>query len=107
MALEAVFQGAINMLRTLAMLEGQIMAAETHQVEPPGYAPAPLAGLWSPAVRLGQRVRVNDRLGSFRDLRDEELGDLLSNVSGIVLGYSAAVHVDAGDPLVELARLPG
>jgi predicted deacylase len=101
---EAVFQGAINMLRVLGMLEGQILALESREVEPPGRALAPLAGLWSPAVRLGQRVRVNDRLGSFRDLRGDELGDLLSNVAGIVLGYSAAVWVDEGDSLVELAR---
>jgi hypothetical protein len=103
-ASEAVFQGAINMLRVLGMLEGQILAPDSRQVDSPGLALAPLAGLWSPAVRLGQRVRVNDRLGSFRDLRGDELGDLLSNVAGIVLGFSAAVWVDERDSLVELAR---
>jgi predicted deacylase len=103
-AVERVFQGAINMLRGLGMLEGQIVPPESRRLNPPVRAIAPVAGYWSPAARPGQRIRVNDSLGAFRGLRGEELGDLLSNVSGIVLGYSAAVRVEEGDPLVALAR---
>lgn len=103
-AVEQVFQGAINMLRGLGMLEGQVMPVESRQLQPPDVALAPVDGYWAPAARPGQRIRINDRLGSFRDAQGEELGDLLSNVSGILLGISTAVWVVSGAPLAELAR---
>lgn len=103
-AVEEVFQGTINMLRGLGMLEGQVAPVESRTLEPPAAAVAPVDGYWAPSARPGQRIRINDRLGSFRDAQGEELGDLLSNVSGILLGISTAVWVASGAPVAELAR---
>ncbi|CAN5688967.1 hypothetical protein BH23CHL2_BH23CHL2_30820 [soil metagenome] len=103
-AVEQVFQGAINMLRGFGMLEGQIVPPESRELHPPARAIAPVAGYWLPVARPGQRIRINDSLGSFRDGQGSELGELLTNVSGILLGISNAVWVEAGEPVAELAR---
>ncbi len=44
------------------------------------------------------------RLGSFRDGQGNELGNLLTNISGLLLGISDEVWVEPGQPLAELAR---
>ena len=103
-AAERVFQGAINMLRGFGMLEGQVVPPESRELYPPARAIAPVTGYWSPVARPGQRIRINDSLGSFRDGQGDELGELMTNVSGILLGISAEVRVEAGEPVAELAR---
>ncbi len=103
-SVERVFQGMINMMREIGMLEGQVVEANGLEVQPPVTVPAPATGYWSPTARTGQRIRINDRLGSFRDGQGNELGDLVSNVSGILLGISINVWVDAGEPVAEMAR---
>lgn len=103
-AVEIVFQGMIDILRVLGMLEGQLSPSASRAMQPPAFADAPTAGYWSPAARPGQRMRIDDRLGSFRDAQGQELGDLLTNISGILLGISHEVWVEAGQPVAELAR---
>lgn len=103
-AVEQTFQGLINVLRVLEMLEGQLLAGESMALQPPAYADAPVAGYWSPAARPGQRLRIDDMLGSFRDGQGNELGNLLTNISGILLGISDEVRVEPGRPLAEVAR---
>ena len=106
-AVEQVFQGLIDTLRVLGMLEGQPSPAASRAVHAPALAAAPASGFWSPAARPGQRLRIDDRLGSFHDSQGRELGDLLSNVSGIVLGISDQVWIEAGQPVAEVARPVG
>ncbi len=103
-AVEGVFQGLINILRVLGMLEGQLPPAESARLQPPADAEAPAAGFWSPTARPGQRLRIDDRLGTYHDSQGNALGDLLTNVSGILLGISDGVRVAPGQPLAEIAR---
>jgi hypothetical protein len=101
---ERVFQGLIDILRVLGMLEGQLSPIESRELQPPAYAEAPVAGYWSPAARPGQRIRIDDRLGSFHDGQGHELGNFLTNVSGLLLGISDEVWIEPGQPLAALAR---
>ncbi|MEZ4520761.1 MAG: hypothetical protein R3A46_03800 [Thermomicrobiales bacterium] len=103
-AVESVFQGLINMLRVAGMLEGQLAPVDSVELQPPAFARAPVSGYWSPAARPGQHIRTNDKLGSFLDAQGNELGDLLTNISGTLLGISAEVRVEEGQPLAELSR---
>ena len=106
-AAEQVFQGLINILRVLDMLEGQLAPTASVRLQQPAYAQAPAAGYWTPIAKPGQRLRINDRLGSFRDGQGNELGNLLTNISGILLGISDEIWVEPGQPLAELARPAG
>jgi hypothetical protein len=103
-AVERVFQGLIDVLRAFGMLEGQLSPTGSNLVQPPAYADSPTSGYWSAAARPGQRIRIDDALGSFRDGQGNELGNLLTNVSGLLLGISDEVWVEPGQPLAELVR---
>lgn len=103
-ATERVFQGVIDVLRAFGMLDGQLSPSGSRPLQPPANALAPTAGFWSPAARPGQRLRIDDKLGSFHDLQGHELGNLLTNISGILLGVSDVVRVEPGQPVAELAR---
>lgn len=103
-ATEAVFNGLINVLREVGLFGGRQTESPVQKVEPVGDARAPIEGLWTPAVRVGQRIRVNDRLGSFQDAFGNELGDLIANEAGMVLSYSTAVTVSPEQRLVKLVQ---
>ncbi len=79
-------------------------AVESRELQPPAIADAPVAGYWSPSARPGQRMRIDDALSSFRDAQGNELGNLLTNISGILLGISDEVHVEPGQPVAEIGR---
>lgn len=105
--LEETFVGIINVLRVLGMLDGRVTESATERVELIGIAQAPVGGLWTPTVRPGQRVRVNDALGIMQEPTGTDLGRLVATHAGTVLSYTRAVAVREGDELVCLVRGAG
>lgn len=100
------FQGLVNVLRALDVLEGLPAPGETPRWVDPGDEPrAPLDGLWRPHVRLEQVVQAGDLLGSLSDPFGEPLADIRAERGGVVLYFCTALAVRTGDPLVGVCPL--
>ena len=61
--------------------------------------PSPMAGFFEPAVRLGDRVQVGDRLGVVSDILGDRLLPVLSKQAGLVLVLNTFASVREGDSL--------
>jgi predicted deacylase len=99
-----VYQGLINALRALDVLEGMRPPAQLQWLAPGTRLTAPTSGLWRPAVTPRQSVRAGDLLGTLTDLLGDELARLSADQPGIVLYYLSALAAREGDTLVCLAR---
>lgn len=119
---EAYVQGCLNVLAALDLIDPDLAAPspEPLVVEDPRVGsghmqvqhPAPCAGLFQPAVSLGQSVRQGDLLGTILDpLGDPAAGPqpIPADRTGLVLVLRCAAQVDAGESLgvvLEVASRP-
>jgi hypothetical protein len=106
---QSVFQGLVNTLRVLDVLEGLPAPPDvpTRWVERGEQLTAPSDGLWRPAVALEQQVNPGDLLGTLTDVLGEPLAQATATQAGIVLYYMSALAVREGEPLVNVVRLAG
>lgn len=99
----SVYQGLINTLRALGVLEGLRPPVQVTWLAPGIQATAPVTGLWRPAVTLHQAVRPGDLLGALTDPLGDELARVASTQAGVVVYYLSALAAQEGDPLVYYA----
>jgi len=67
--------------------------------------PSPMAGLFEPAVRLGQNVRVGDAIGQVSDALGDRSATIESTKEGIVLCLRSLAHVSEGDSLAVVLEI--
>lgn len=116
---EDYIEGCLNVMAVLGMIERELPSSRVRYVvedarENAGYLqiqnPAPCAGYFEPAVRLGDCVEAGQPLGRISDvLGDEELL-IPATQDGIVLVLRTYPYVDAGDSLaviLETTPSPG
>lgn len=100
------FQGLVNVLRELAVLEGQPLPAPPPRWVDPGVEPrAPFDALWRPAITLEQPVQPGDLLGTLHDPFGDVLAEVRTERAGVILYYCTALAVRSGDPLVGVCPL--
>jgi len=104
--IEAYAEGCLNVLGYLEMIH---RAPETmriqHIVEDErdnaGYMqiqnPTPLAGFFEPAVRLGQKIKQGQPIGTVTDVLGEKSVDICAEYDGIVLTLKTFCRVDEND----------
>jgi predicted deacylase len=101
-----VFQGLINALRVLGSLGGLIPPTEVRTLGTTTQYSAPMSGLWRPAVHLEQQVSPGDLLGTISNPLGEEIAQVSSRTSGMVLYYLSSLSSHEGDPLVCVVEVP-
>jgi predicted deacylase len=101
-----VYQGLINSLRALGVLEGLRTPATTRWLQPGATITAPADGLWRPAMESRQSVSADTPLGTLLDLLGNELATISTPESGVILSYLSALAARQGDVLAYLAREP-
>jgi len=99
-----VYQGLINSLRALGVLEGLRTPAATRWLQPGATIIAPADGLWRPALELRQSVSANAPLGTLLDPLGNEIATITTPASGIILYYLSALSARQGNVLASLAR---
>jgi predicted deacylase len=103
----AYVQGCLNVLASLGLLAASfaVPSPEPRIVEDdrPGSGhmqvnhPAPCAGFFEPAVRLGQRVAARQLLGTVTDSLGERVEAVRAAYAGIVLVLHTFARVEAGE----------
>jgi predicted deacylase len=99
---QAVYQGLVNALRALGVLEGMRPASDVRWLAPGARIVAPGDGLWRPAVALEQQVADGEPLGTLTDLLGHEIARLDAPTSGMVLSFMSALAVRKAELLVTL-----
>jgi predicted deacylase len=61
---------------------------------------APNAGLWRPAVTVGQQVEEGDLIGTLSDLAENDTATFTAPRAGVVLFLVSSLAMNGGDPLV-------
>jgi len=67
--------------------------------------PSPMAGVFEPAVRLGEEVRVGDAIGQVSDALGERSATIESTEGGIVLCLRSLARVSEGDSLAVVLEI--
>lgn len=98
-----VYQGLVNALRVLGVLEGLRPPGEVRWMKHGTSIDAPLDGLWRPVVALGQQVRPGELLGTLTDPLGEEIARITAGIPGMILYHFTSLAARKGDPLVTLA----
>lgn len=98
------FDGAVNVLRHLGMLEGPA----THYdppVDPPSQRLwATMGGVWRRQVEAGQRVSEGEELGMVCNLLGERLQTAVAPFDGVVSFLRVHYSVNSGDTLLLVAK---
>jgi predicted deacylase len=102
-----IYQGLINTLRSLDVLEGLRTPTSTRWLKSGTEITAPDGGLWRPGVALRQSVQAGDQLGTLLDQLGNDIATITAPHDGIVLYYLSALSARHGDALVYVARDPG
>jgi predicted deacylase len=119
----ALVRGCLNVLVDLGIVEGEVVLplspGEPIVVEDgrpnSGFLqiqhPAPRAGIFEPAVALGQPVRDGDILGAVSDVLGREIVPIASDRAGVVLVLHTVAPVARGEGVAVVLetdrRLPG
>jgi predicted deacylase len=98
-----VYQGLINSLRALGVLEGLRPPTTTRWLTHGTTISAPLDGLWRPSITPRQMVAANTTLGTLLDPLGNEIAMISSPAGGVVLYYLSALSARQGDVLAYLA----
>lgn len=110
----AYVEGSINVMAELGMVDGHPWAAAaqvTVEDARPGAGhlqinnPAPRAGFFEPAVRLGQHVRVGELLGTISDPLGNDIEQIHSRQNGMVLLLRTFPRVLADECLAVIVEM--
>jgi predicted deacylase len=108
---EAYVEGCLNIMALLGMLMRERPPSLVRYVvedarENAGYMqiqnPAPRTGYFDPAVRLGDRVKAGQTLGTVSDIPGEEVVPVYAGHDGLVLVLRTYAYVEAGESLAVL-----
>ena len=84
----------------LPFVERVVVAVGLHL---PRRRAAPIAGYWHPAIKLGDKIKPGDRLGTVRDLVGKDVRTITAEREGMVLYHSTSLAISAGEALVGIA----
>ncbi len=99
-----VYQGLINSLRALDVLEGLLPPVSTRWLKPGTAITAPADGLWRPGIELRQSLPANAPVGSLFDPLGNDIATMTTSDSGIVLYYLSSLSARKGDVLAYIAK---
>jgi len=107
LSIRAGVRGIARVLRLLGMLPRR--ALKRPHIDPvrantTTWVRAPTSGIVRPECRLGERVRSGQRLAKVSDPFGEREIEVLSTVSGLVIGRSTSPLSHEGDALFHVAR---
>ena len=88
------------LLRHLEILPGGNPPRAQTEIAETDYVEAAAEGLWHPAAELNQRVGKGELLGRLESLSGRRLQEVRARFDGIVLYYTVALGVRAGESLV-------
>ena len=97
---DACCEDVRSLLRHLEIMPGGNPPRDQLEITETFYAEAESEGFWYPAVGLDQRVRRGELLGHLETLSGHRLQEVRAEFDGIVLYYTIALGVRAGDPLI-------
>jgi predicted deacylase len=99
-------RGVLNVMRHLGMLDGQPeITATSRYAGAEVYHKTPQGGGFFPAVVAGQEVEAGQSLGQLVDVFGEPLGEVRSQVRGLVLAIRSYPVVAAGDQIASIVPL--
>lgn len=97
-------EGALNVLRHLSMLEGEVVKYNP-PVDPPSQRVwAEKGGVWRRKVEAGQRVKKGEELGTVCNLLGETIQTAYAPFDGVVSFLRVHYSVNSGDSLLWVAR---
>lgn len=111
---EAYVEGCLNVMGWLGMIDRRWPRSRVeHVVEDDrpdsGFMqichPSPMSGFFEPAVKLGDRVRVGDVLGTVSDVLGETRQAVPARQTGVVLVLRTVASVSGGDSLAVILEL--
>ena len=97
---DACCEDVRSLLRHLEIMPGGNPPRDQLEITETFYAEAESEGFWYPAVGLDQQVRRGELLGHLETLSGHRLQEVRAEFDGIVLYYTIALGVRAGDPLI-------
>ena len=108
--IECYFDGCINLLRKVGMLEGtanELPLSERYWVEDPrinsgylqGMMPAPTAGIFQAEVAIGDQVVASQCWGTIHDPLTGDSTKVVADIDGLVFLLRNLVKVKTGDAL--------
>jgi predicted deacylase len=99
--------GVRRIMAHLGMLSNSAKAAPPPAQQPVVCSmvgsPAPAAGYWHPAVKLGQKVKPGDLLGTLYDLGGKWERKIEIEREGMILYHSTSLAISQGEALVGIA----
>ena len=100
-------RGQKNVLSYLGMIDDppQILTEQPTVLHRFVGVPAPVSGLWYPAIQRGDTIHVGQTLGVMRDFFGHELGLVASEENAVVLGVMTVLAREAGNMLMGLGTL--
>lgn len=101
---ESCVSDIVRILQHLGILEGAYKTAEQRQINQMVYEEAKEDGFWYPRVTAGGTVRKGECLGYLETYPERKRMELFAMFDGIVLYYTTALGVKAGDPLAAYGR---
>lgn len=97
-------EGTKNILRSLGVLEGEVVHSNSQYLSVFDWYRAEQKGLWYPSVNIGEDVKKGDKLGEITD----EFGDVLktyySDTNGTVLFLVTSLAINDNDPLLAVGE---
>lgn len=107
-------EGCLNVMAALDMLDRAAPISRTQYVveddrDQSGHLqiqnPAPIAGHFTPAVKLGQVIAKDDRIGTVCDILGEQVLEVRTPTGGLVNLLRSFPRVEAGDALASIVEL--
>ncbi|MDO4616588.1 MAG: succinylglutamate desuccinylase/aspartoacylase family protein [Lachnospiraceae bacterium] len=91
---------------TRELIEGQNQVRKNRKmIRNAFYVDASADGFWYPQIRLGSEFKKGMLLGSVKDFQGNVLQEVYAEADGIVLYYTVALGVEAGNPLIAYGEL--
>lgn len=94
--------GVKNALRSIGMMEGEVLANRTKLLRTFEWSFAECSGLWYPAVEIGQKLNKGDFIGKITDEFGDTVKDYYAGARGAVLFLMTALAINSKDPLMAI-----
>ncbi|PLX99465.1 MAG: succinylglutamate desuccinylase [Desulfuromonas sp.] len=101
-------RGLLNVMRHAGMLPSTRKAPRIHEpiiTERTSWVRAPMSGIFSRQVKLGEMVRKGEALGVLRDPLGDDTENVCAPFGGLVIGQLNLPLVHEGDALIHLAHV--
>ncbi|MFC4454022.1 M14 family metallopeptidase [Deinococcus sonorensis] len=104
-AVAPLVDGVVRVMRHLKMLDGTSGPLPVQEYHALAWMSAPVSGLWTPAVQVGETVEAGQPVGHIRDVFGTVLAELSAPAGGTVLFAVTSLAMNAGDPLYGIGTL--